>query len=151
MKRMTSLALALVMTTALTVPAFAASAPTVDPATTITETNIMPRVSLFTDKAYSENGQWNSSQFTATSSNGNYIRFWHQNDTGEPVKVYLYRIFNGQSLLVSTMEVAKNDQNSQVYYNKNAGSGTYQIVVEPYKSGGLVSGSVAASQYKTRP
>ena len=49
------------------------------------------------------------------------------------------------------MTVEANDQNSKVYYNSTAGSGTYKIVVEAYVSGGTVDGDVAAAQYKTRP
>lgn len=118
---------------------------------TIPDDSIMPRISLFDDTASSRNGGWTSYEFSATVSNGNYIRFWHQNNTGEKVKVYLYRTDKSTTSYVSMMEVEANDQNFKVYYNATAGSGTYKIVVEPYVSGGKVSGDVAAAQYKTNP
>lgn len=152
MKKLISLTLALVMAMSLAVPAFAADMPTSAPADIIdTDDGIMPLISLFDDTASSRNGQWTSSEFTATSSNGNYIRFWHRNDTNEKVKVYLYRTDSGRDLVVSTIYVDANDQNSKVYYDRNASSGTYKIVIEAYVSGGRVSGDVAAAQYKTNP
>lgn len=112
---------------------------------------IMPMISLFDDTASSRNGGWTSYEFSATASNGNYIRFWHQNNAGEKVKVYLYRTDKSTTSYVSMMEVEANDQNSKVHYSSTAGSGTYKIVVEPYISGGKVSSDVAAAQYKTNP
>lgn len=147
MKKLSALALVLVMATALAVLAFTSNTSTVEP-TTNPDTN---SISLFTDGTYSENGEWTSPEFTATSSNGNYIRYWHQNHTAEDVKVYLYRTDSGKSVLISSMQVPQNDQNAKVYYAENAGSGTYKIVVEAYVSGGLVSGSAVVSQYKTSP
>lgn len=152
MKKFCSFAIviALAMTMALAVHAFVASTPPAKQ-TDITDTDneIMPQISLFKDMAYSRHGQWTSSKFTATSSNGNYIRYWHKNDTGEAVKVYLYRTDSGEEVLVSSMKIGDNSQDSKVYYDKTAGSGTYEIIVEAYVSGGLITGNVAVSQCKT--
>ena len=142
-KKVLSLALALVMAMSLSVTG------PVDP--TDPEGGIMPLASLFEDEAYSTKGTWTSVEFAAASSNGNYIRYWHQNNTNEEVKVYLYRTDKSTTTFVSSMTVEANDQNSKVYYNSTAGSGTYKIVVEAYVSGGTVDGDVAAAQYKTRP
>lgn len=146
-KKVLSLALALVMAMSLSVSAFATGP--VDP--TDPEGGIMPLVSLFEDEAYSTKGTWTSVEFAAASSNGNYIRYWHQNNTNQKVKVYLYRTDKSTTTFVSSMTVEANDQNSKVYYNSTAGSGNYKIVVEAYVSGGTVDGGVAAAQYKTRP
>ena len=91
MKKLLSLFLAFVMTMALAVPAFAADTPSVDLGTETEEHWIMPRISIYSNIAISENGRWDSTEFTATASNGNYIRFWHENTTDEDVIVHLYR------------------------------------------------------------
>lgn len=144
--------LALIMTMAFAVPAFATDIPpTGHPEITDPDDGITPWISLFDDTAVSRNGGWTSCEFSATASDGNYIRFWHQNNTGEMVKVYLYRTDKSITSYVSMMYVEANDQNSKVYYSSTAGSGTYKIVVEPYVSGSKVSGDVAAAQYKTNP
>lgn len=148
MIQLCSLALAFIMATSPAIPVFSANTVVIEP-TSITDMHHIStsQISLFSDKTYSENGQWDSAQFTATSGNGNYIYYWHQNDTSEPVKVYLYRTDSGKDVLVSSMDVT--DQNSNVYFAQDAGSGTYKIVVEAYVSGGLISGSIAVWQYKT--
>ena len=149
MKKLLSIALALVMAMSVSVSAFA-TAP-VDPADS-EEVIIMPRVTLFNDTAYARrNGVWTSVEFSAAPSNGNYIRYWHKNDTGEDVRVYLYRTDGRTTTRVSSMTVKANDQNRAVYYNSTAGSGTYKIVIEAYVSGGMINGDVSAAQYKTRP
>lgn len=154
MKKFCSFAIviALALTMALAVHAFVASTPPAKQTDiTNTDNESMPPIRLFKDVTYSRHGQWTSSKFTATPSNGNYIRFWHENDTGEAVRVYLYRTDSGENVLVSSMEVEENSQDSKVYYDETAGSGTYEIVVEAYVSGGLITGNIAVSQCKTDP
>ena len=153
MKKILSLTLALMMTMALAIPAFAADTPLDSPPEITAPNNgIMPRTSIFSDTAISTNGKWTSSEYSATSSNGNYIRYWHQNDTNEKVKVYLYRTDTKDNTnYVSMMTVNANDQGSKVFYTRTAGSGTYKITIEAYESGGGVNGDVALAQYTSRP
>lgn len=152
MKKLLSLTLALVMAMALAVPAFAADTPPSAPTDVIdTDDGIMPLIRLFDDTASSRNGQWTSSEFTATPTSGNYIRIWHQNDTNEKVKVYLYRTESGRDKVALLIYVDANDQASGIYHSSDASSGTYKIVIEAYVSGGSVSGDVAAAQYRTDP
>lgn len=152
MKKFISMALAIIMATSFSGSAFAADISSVDTPEIISgDYDIMPLVSLFSDTASSRNGGWTSTEFAAASSNGNYIRFWHKNETNQKVKVYLYRTDRSSTTYVSMMYVEANDQNHKVYYSSTAGSGTYKIVIEPYVSGGTISGDVAAAQYKTNP
>ena len=135
MKKLLSLTLALMMTAALAIPAFATGTPPAAPSET---TGTSSGISIFTD--------------TAISTNGNYIRYWHQNDTNEKVKVYLYRTDTKYNTnYVSMMTVNANDQSSKVFYTRTAGSGTYKITIEAYESGGDVNGDAALAQYTSHP
>lgn len=99
---------------------------------------------VYSEYAYAECGTWSSPDFAAASTNGRYLRIWHNNTTDEAVRVYLC---NGNDKFYKpVMEVAANSQNSQVYY---ASAGTYHIEIEAFESGGIVDGSVSAAQYKT--
>ena len=150
MKKFLSMTLALIMTMALASPAFASDTiPPVDPEPE--EGWIMPRIAIFTNTASSDNGRWDSSEFSATASNGNYIRFWHDNTTDEDVKVYLYKTDSGTDVRVKSMTVPANSSLSEVYYSSKAGSGTYKIVIEATVSGGDINGAVNVAQYVTRP
>lgn len=153
MKKFLSLTLALMMTMALAISAFAAGTPSDSPPEiTAPNSGIMSLPSIFTDTAYSTNGKWTSSEYSATSSNGNYIRYWHKNDTNEKVKVYLYRTDTEHNTnYVSMMTVNANGQGSKVFYTRTAGSGTYKITIEAYESGGGVNGDVALAQYTSHP
>lgn len=154
MKKFLSLILALIMTMALAAPSFATDTSLVTPPE-ITDPNngIMPLINIFTDTAYSTNGKWSSSEYSATSSNGDYIRYWHKNNTNEKVKVYLYRTDTKYNTnYVSMMTVNANDQGSKVYYSpRSSSSGTYKITIEAYESGGEVNGDVSLAQYSTHP
>lgn len=148
MKILLSLALAISMTMSLSASVFSVETPPVDPPeVTDAQDDIMPLVSLFEDSIYSTNGTWTSPEFAAAPSNGNYIRYWFQNNTNEDVKVYLYRTDKSTSEYALMMIVGANDQNYTIYHNSTAGSGTYKIVVEAYTSGSIISGNVAAAQY----
>ncbi len=152
MKLFLSLALAVALTMSLSASTFAFETPPVDPPeVTDSQDCIMPRASLFEDSIYSTNGTWTSPEFAAASSNGNYIRYWFQNNTNEDVRVYFYRTDKSTSEYASMMIVSANDQNYAIYHNSTAGSGTYKIVVEAYTSGNIISGDVAAAQYISRP
>lgn len=153
MKKFLSLILALMMTMALAIPAFAAGTPSDSPPEiTAPNSGIMPRTGIFSDTAISTNSTWTSPEHSVTSSNGNYIRYWHQNDTNEKVKVYLYRTDTEyHTNYVSMMTVNANDQGSKVFYTRTAGSGTYKITIEAYESGGGVNGDVALAQYTSHP
>ena len=149
MKKLLSLTLALMMTAALAIPAFTTGTPPAAPSET---TGTSSGISIFTDTAISTNGTWTSPEYSATSSNGNYIRYWHQNDTNEKVKVYLYRTDTKYNTnYVSMMTVNANDQSSKVFYTRTAGSGTYKITIEAYESGGDVNGDAALAQYTSHP
>lgn len=150
MKKLLSLILALAMTFSLAAPAFATEVPPSD--CSDDDYGIMPLISLFDDYASSRNGTWTSSEFTATPSNGDFIRFWHENTTSESVKVYLYRLDTiFPTFPVKIMEVPANSNKSMVFNGQNAGSGTYQIKIEAYVSGGSVAGDVSVAQYITNP
>jgi len=144
--------LALTMLAAAAVPSFAAGTPPVDPPeVTDPDYGIMPLSDLYSSTCKDTSGQWNSSEFAAIPAYGSYIRYWHQNDTNEKVKVYLYRTDISTTKYVSMMYVEPHSQNSSVYFSLTSNSGTYKIVVEAFASGGDVNGSVAAAQYKTHP
>lgn len=150
MKKLLSLVLALAMTFALALPTFAAEIPPAD--VPDGDYGIMPLLTLFNDYASSRNGTWTSVEFTATPSNGDFIRFWHENTTDESVKVYLYRLDTMfPTFPVKILEVPANSNKSMVFNGLNAGSGTYQIKIEAYVSGGSIAGDVSAAQYTTNP
>ena len=90
MKKFLSLTLALIMTLALAVPAFAENTPPLPPDASDEDYGIMPLAALFPQTPISGAGTYETYDFTASSSNGNYIRFWFQNTTSEEVDVYLY-------------------------------------------------------------
>lgn len=154
MKKLLSLILALAMTFSLAAPAFATEVPPSD--CSDDDYGIMPLTSLFDDYASSRNGTWTSSEFTATPSNGNYIRFWHDNTTDEAVRVYLYladaKIGSVQiDFPVKMLEVPAHSNKSTVYNAPSAGSGRYFVKIEAYVSGGSVAGDVSVAQYTTNP
>jgi hypothetical protein len=150
MKKILSLALALALTLTLAAPVCAA-----DPSFSGTPSDDQSESTsgnrLYYNLFSSSDSTWTSCDFTASLSNGNYIRFWHQNNTGEDVRVYLYRTDSGGERLVSSMTVSAHHQGSKVYYSGTAGSGTYRLVAEAHVSGGSISGSIAAAQCKVNP
>ena len=172
MKKFLSLTLALIMTLALAVPAFAVTDPTI-PSDTSDEdlgwlisvfdyakkhlcnwklhNGIMPLASLFPQTPIAGAGTYKTYDFTASSSNGNYIRFWFENTTSEAVDVYLYRTDSGKDKLVKSMSVDGDSHNQEVYYNSTASSGTYYIKIDASESGGTISGNLSVAQYTKRP
>ena len=151
MKKFLSLTLALIMTLALAVPAFAENTPPLPPDASDEDYGIMPLAALFPQTPISGAGTYETYDFTASSSNGNYIRFWFQNTTSEEVDVYLYRTDSGKNVLVKSMTVEGDSQNQEVYYNSTASSGTYYIKIDAVASGGTISGTLSVAQYTKRP
>ncbi len=151
MKKFLSLTLALIMTLALAVPAFAVTDPTIPSDTSDEDYGIMPLASLFPQTPIAGAGTYKTYDFTASSSNGNYIRFWFENTTSEAVDVYLYRTDSGKDKLVKSMSVDGDSHNQEVYYNSTASSGTYYIKIDASESGGTISGNLSVAQYTKRP
>lgn len=112
---------------------------------------IMPLASLFPQTPIAGAGTYKTYDFTASSSNGNYIRFWFENTTSEAVDVYLYRTDSGKDKLVKSMSVDGDSHNQEVYYNSTASSGTYYIKIDASESGGTISGNLSVAQYTKRP
>lgn len=151
MKKFLSLTLALIMTLALAVPAFASTTPPDPPSASDEDDGIMPLAALFPQTPVADAGSYRSTDFTASSSNGNYIRFWFENTTSEKVTVSLYRTDSGRDVLVKSMPVDGNSQDQRTYYSSTANSGTYYIYIEAVSSGGTISGNLSVAQYKTNP
>ena len=150
MKKLLSLVLALAMTFAIAAPALAAEFPPVD--TADNDFGIMPLSSLYSNTVSDTSGRWKSYDFTATPSNGNYIRIWFENTTDERVTVILYRYNTLLGRLpVCIMNVSGNSGQSKVYHTSDAGSATYYLSIEASESGGLIQGTIAAAQYATNP
>lgn len=140
-----------IMTLALAVPAFAVTDPTIPSDTSDEDYGIMPLASLFPQTPIAGAGTYKTYDFTASSSNGNYIRFWFENTTSEAVDVYLYRTDSGKDKLVKSMSVDGDSHNQEVYYNSTASSGTYYIKIDASESGGTISGNLSVAQYTKRP
>lgn len=146
-----SLALATMTSMALAIPSFAATTNNSISKSAMIGTAVMPRINIFSNTAYSTNGSWSSEKFSATKDNGKYIRFWHDNTTGEKVAVYLYRVDSGKTKKVASMKIGAHSGKSAVYSDKDSGSGTYYIKIEAYESGGLIDGTVSVAQYDEYP
>ena len=145
MRRFVSVALALVMSLCVSVPAFAADSPiTAAPAA---ET-VMPPTRLIT-KVLNQTNTADTVRVTAQPENGNYLRFYYRNDTEYKCTVYLLKVDGSSQTIAGAMSVAGNSQGQAIFFSVNAGSGTYKIRVENTENGGLVSGLTSLAQYHT--
>lgn len=152
MKKLACMGMALAMSVSILGGSALAVAPTTLEIGTGESTGmIMPRAALFPNGPISGNNSAQTTKFTATSSNGNYIRFWYQNNASASARVYLIRTDSGKEVIVGTIEVSGNGgQKADVYYNSTASSGTYYILIEA-SDGGSISGNVSAAQYQVNP
>ncbi len=105
---------------------------------------------LFTDVARSKNS-WVSPEFTAAPSNGQYIRYHHENKTEETIRMYLHRTDSGKDIIVSKIDVESYADIYATYGETDSGSGTYYIKIEAFPSGGQINGNVSVEQYQHNP
>lgn len=113
---------------------------------------IMPLADLFGSRAVVDDSAWNSREFSASRSNGSYIRYWFSNDTSGYCTVSLYRTeLASGTMVVSWMTVDGNDNDWKYYYSSNASTGTYYIQVEATEMGGSIEGYASAAQYTQIP
>ena len=100
---------------------------------------------LFPERTVRGEDTWVSPVFTATPDYGDEIGFRYQNDTSRTVTIYLYRTDLGAYTVVGQMTIRGEGQDRAVYRARDAGSGTYQLLVDTI-GGGAVSGRIAAGQ-----
>ena len=143
MKRFISMALVLVMSLCVSVPAFAAEGSF---AAVPSEDIIIPRTSLLSQTLYKTNTD-ETDPVTADPDDGDYLRFYYRNDTKYACTAYLIRIDGTREKVVGSMAVPGEDQNQAIFFCAGAGSGTYKIKVENTENGGLVSGLASLAQY----
>jgi len=143
-KRFLSLLLALAMSFALAVPAFAA-----EPGG---GKEIMPLNAILLPYGHIESPEtYTSRQFSTSPSNGNWIQYYFQNETGSPVTLMLYRLQGSTFTRVGdTVTIAANSRGTGRYYSSDAGSGTYYVRVE-CRNGIGVKGYLSVAQYETDP
>lgn len=151
MKRFVSMALALVMSLCLAVPAFAAEAVpdrAVEAVPTVVASgeSIMPRTALLAQSLRATNTDETDS-VTANADDGDYIRFYYRNDTDYKCHVYLIRMDDTSETIVGSMSVAGNAGKHEIYFRAGAGSATYKIKVENTENGGAVIGMAVLAQY----
>ena len=143
MKRFMSIALAVVMAFALQATAFAAAPANMDGPGGI----ILPRAAIYPSGPISGTGSVRTTSFTATPSNGNYIRVWYENNATSKVMVYLYRTDSGKLTVAARFSVEGNGgQGHDVYYTSTAGSGTYYVQIEAVGDGGAINGNLSVTQ-----
>ena len=145
MRRFLSVALALVMSLCVSVPAFAVDSSF---AAVPAEGTVMPPTRLIT-KVLNQTNTADTVRVTAQPENGNYLRFYYRNDTEYKCTVYLLKVDGSSQTIVGAMSVAGNSQGQGIFFSVNAGSGTYKIRVENTENGGLVSGLTSLAQYHT--
>lgn len=144
MKRLLSVALAVVMVFALQSTAFAAAHGTMDGTNGIS----MPRAVIYPSGPIAGSGSVRTTTFTATPSNGNYIRIWYENNAASEVMVYLYCTDAGKLTAAARFRVAGNGgQGNDLYHTSSAGSGTYYVQIEAVGDGGTISGNLSVAQY----
>lgn len=143
MKRFISMALVLVMSLCVSVPAFAAEGSF---AAVPSEDIIVPRTSLLAEPLYKTNTD-ETDTVTADPNDGDYIRFYYRNDSDYDCTAHLIRMDGTREKVVASMPVPGKDQNQSVFFRAGAGSETYKIKVECTENGGLVSGYAALAQY----
>lgn len=153
MKRFLSLFLALMMSFALAVPAFADEPTDPDDG----NAGIMPLLQVFPDSPAGGRGTYNTARFTTTPSNGNYIQVWYANLATSPARIMLHRVDSGKDEIVSInsngdkyMTVNSMNNGSFVYSDATAGSGTYYVVIE-CPGNGIINGRIAVAQYAYNP
>ena len=112
---------------------------------------IMPRATLYPGHDILGNNSWRSTEFTASPSNGNYIRFAYTNYASESATVSLVRTDLSTEFTVRSMLVKGGGYDHETCYGNTLSQGTYYLYIEATESGGTVSGNVAAAQYRTNP
>ena len=100
---------------------------------------------LLPEQAVRGEDTWVSPLFTATPDGGDEIGFRYRNDTSRTVAVYLYRTDLGAYTVVGQMTIRGEGEDRAVYRARDAGAGTYQLLVDTI-GGGAVSGQIAAGQ-----
>ena len=121
MKRFMSIVLAVVMAFAFQATAFAAAPANMDGPGGI----ILPRAALYPRSPIAGTGSVRTTAFTATPSNGNYIRVWYENNATSEVMVYLYRTDSGKLTVAARFRVGGNGGQGHDNYNTStAGRGT---------------------------
>lgn len=143
MKRFISMALVLVMSLCVSVPAFASEGSF---AAVPSEEVVTPPPRLIAQSLYKTNTDKTNS-VAANPDDGDYLRFYYRNDTKYACTAYLIRIDGTREKVVGSMAVPGEDQNQAIFFRAGAGSGTYKIKVENTENGGLVSGYAALAQY----
>ena len=100
---------------------------------------------LFPEQEVRGEDTWASPLFTAAPDGGDEIGFRYRNDTSRTVAVSLYRTDLGAYTVVGQMTILGEGEDRAVYRARDAGAGTYQLLVDTI-GGGAVSGRIAAGQ-----
>ncbi len=131
----------------LAVTAMVAAACAAEPMDGRTDGSVIGRQEdlLFPEQAVHSEDTWASPLFTAAPDGGDEIGFRYQNDTSRTVAVYLYRTDLGAYTAVGQMTIRGEGEDQAVYRAHDAGSGTYQLLVDTI-GGGAVYGQIAAGQ-----
>lgn len=116
----------------------------------VSAVEIMPRATLYPGHDLSGNNSWRSTEFTASPSNGNYIRFAYTNYASESATVSLVRTDLSSEFTVRSMSVEGGGYDHRVCYGNTLSQGTYYLYIEA-SDGGTISGNIAAAQYRTNP
>ena len=113
---------------------------------------IEPRANLYQSRVVSDDSTWDSREFSASSRNGSYIRFWFDNYTEGYCTVSLYRTdLSSGEMVVARMTVEGNQNEWDYYYSSTAQNGSYYIKIESTEQGGPIEGYVSAAQYVQIP
>ena len=144
LKKMMSLLLALVMSFALAVPAFAAEPHGGNE-------GIMPLTqNLITDGSVETSQGYSTRPFTTTPANGKYIRVWFRNNLDKAVEVMLVPVGSTEPVAQAT---ATKDKDGVIVFTIPTPDQpcSYFIMVEDLATGGRISGRLSATQYIVRP
>ena len=105
---------------------------------------ISPRLVEIEDNIRASNGTYTSSAFTCPSTNGNTLRIFYRDESGNAAKVVLQKQgFFGSWSKADDMEISGNGEGYFTY--DNPGGKTFRIVVHSM-NGGEVEGYLRANQ-----
>lgn len=111
---------------------------------------IMPLSVLYPNSSITGPGKCQTTLFTATPGEGKFIQYWFQNLTGDEVHVYLRR--TDSTTRASQMDVAGDDQKTNLYSATDADKATYYVVIEDATGkSAVINGNVSVAQYEVAP
>lgn len=144
-KRFLSLLLALVMSMAMAVPAFAADDPD-DP-----DEGIMPLMQVYPQEPVSTSSRNGVGPFTTSPGAGKYLQVWFRNRGTSDVTVELMDLTNGTSQSMKVTWNSSHNNEKMVYEIPNPDVACTFFIRFTSDNSTWISGDVAAQQYSSYP